>query len=126
MQSPFARRRATLGALILTTWTSWAGAAAPLRSAADDAAATDNATITEAELVDQVIAANPGLASLRAAAEAATYRIDPAGSLDDPMLSYATAPRTVDSGRLNQRVEFSQRIPWPDPPMLNGASFTRR
>jgi outer membrane protein TolC len=63
--------------------------------------------------VDRVLQANPGLASLQAAAEAARYRIEPAGSLDDPMLSYATAPRTAGSGRLNQRVELSQPFPWP-------------
>ena len=64
-------------------------------------------------LVDQIVAANPSVAALAAAAEAARYRVEPAGSLDDPMLSYGLAPRTVDSDRLNQRFEFSQRIPWP-------------
>jgi len=64
-------------------------------------------------LVDQVVAANPSVAALASAAEAARYRVEPAGSLDDPMLSYGLAPRTVDSDRLNQRFEFSQRIPWP-------------
>lgn len=111
MQSPITPRSVTLGALILVTWTSWAGAAAPTASVADET--TIQGPITEAELVEQVLKANPGLASLRAAAEAATYRIQPAGSLDDPMLSYGTAPRTAGAGRLNQRVEFSQRIPWP-------------
>ena len=64
-------------------------------------------------LVDWVVEANPGVAALAAAAEAARHRIDAAGSLDDPMLSYGVAPRTLDSGRVNQRFEFSQRIPWP-------------
>jgi len=64
-------------------------------------------------LVDQVVAANPSVAALASAAEAARYRVEPAGSLDDPMLSYGLAPRTLDSDRLNQRFEFSQRIPWP-------------
>jgi len=64
-------------------------------------------------LADQVVAANPSVAALASAAEAARYRVEPAGSLDDPMLSYGLAPRTVDSDRLNQRFEFSQRIPWP-------------
>lgn len=64
-------------------------------------------------LVDWVVEANPGVAALKSAAEAAMYRVEPAGSLDDPMLSYGVAPRTADSDRLNQRVEFSQRIPWP-------------
>lgn len=70
-------------------------------------------TITESELVRQVLESNPGLASLRAASDAASYHLDPAGSLDDPMLSYGTAPRTAGSGRFSQRIEVSQRIPWP-------------
>src|SRR5690606_27652665 len=35
-----------------------------------------------------------------------------AGALDDPLLSYANAPPTLDSG-LDQRVEVSQQFPWP-------------
>jgi len=111
VQSSITRQSVALGPLILATWTSWVGAAAPTASVAE--ALIHEATLTEAELVEQVLQANPGLASLRAAAEAAIYRIEPAGSLDDPMVSYAAAPRTAGSGRLNQRVEFSQRIPWP-------------
>ncbi len=64
-------------------------------------------------LAKWVVEANPSVAALAAAAEAARYRVAPAGALDDPMLSYGVAPRTVDSDRLNQRVEFGQRIPWP-------------
>lgn len=64
-------------------------------------------------LVERVVEANPSVVALASAAEAARYRVGPAGSLDDPMLSYGIAPRTVDSDRVNQRVEFSQRIPWP-------------
>lgn len=64
-------------------------------------------------LVEQVIDANPSVAALASAAEAARYRVEPAGSLDDPMLSYGFAPRTVGPERLNQRFELSQRIPWP-------------
>lgn len=71
-------------------------------------------TFTAADLVSWVLEANPGLAGIRAAAEAAAYRIDPAGSLDDPILSYGVAPLTGGSNRgLNQKVDFSQRIPWP-------------
>jgi len=73
----------------------------------------DNGPLTAEELAERVLEANPGLASAAAAAEAAAYRIEPAGSLDDPVLSYAAAPSTIGSGRLNQRIEFSQQIPWP-------------
>jgi len=92
-----------IGALVFTA----AAAASPgITLPADQA-------ISESELVAWVLEANANLASLRAAADAATFRIDPAGSLEDPMLSYGAAPRTAGSGRFNQRVEFSQRIPWP-------------
>lgn len=108
MLSPITCRTTILGAWILLTGTStWAA------SALSEPPAAPEGTITEAELVHRVLQANPGLASLRAAAEAAAFRVEPAGSLDDPMLSYATAPRTAGSGRLNQRIEFSQHIPWP-------------
>ena len=70
--------------------------------------------LTAEKLAEWVIKANPGLASLHAAAEAAAYRIDPAGSLDDPRLSYGTAPLTSGSDTgLDQKIDFSQKIPWP-------------
>lgn len=73
----------------------------------------DNDPLTAGQLAQWVLEANPGLASAVAAAEAAAHRIEPAGSLDDPVLSYATAPFTAGSGRLNQKIEFGQEIPWP-------------
>jgi outer membrane protein TolC len=70
--------------------------------------------MTAEDLVSSVLEANPGLAAIEAAAEAAAYRIEPAGSLDDPTLSYAVAPLTASADRsLNQTVDFSQKIPWP-------------
>ena len=45
-------------------------------------------------LVAMVLQENPGIAELSAAAEAAAFRVEPAGSLDDPVFSYAFAPRT--------------------------------
>ncbi len=69
---------------------------------------------TAADLVSWVLEANAGLAGIRAAAEAAAYRIEPAGSLDDPMLSYGLAPLTsAHSGGPDQKVDVSQKIPWP-------------
>ncbi|ANO50009.1 TolC family protein [Woeseia oceani] len=74
----------------------------------------ERAAITADELVRRVLDNNPGLAAAGAAAEAAFYRVEPAGSLDDPMLGYGVAPLTASADRsLNQRIEFSQRIPWP-------------
>lgn len=70
--------------------------------------------LTAEQLVSWVLEANPGLAAIQAAAEAAAYRIDPAGALDDPVLSYGVAPLTHESNRgLNQKFDFSQKIPWP-------------
>lgn len=70
--------------------------------------------LTAEQLASWVLEANPGLAAIQAAVEAAAYRIDPAGALDDPVLSYGLAPLTHDSNRgLNQRFDFSQKIPWP-------------
>ncbi len=71
-------------------------------------------TLTAEVLAAWVLEANPGLAAIQAAAESAAYRVDPAGSLDDPMLSYGVAPLTAGGERgLNQRIDFSQKIPWP-------------
>ena len=70
--------------------------------------------LTAEQLASWVLEANPGLAAIQAAAEAAAYRIDPAGALDDPVLSYGIAPLTHNSNRgLNQKFDFSQKIPWP-------------
>ena len=59
-------------------------------------------------LVAWVLHENAGLDAAEAAAEAAAYRIEPAGALDDPMLNVGTAPRSSE-----QTVAVSQRLPWP-------------
>jgi len=70
--------------------------------------------LTADQLVSWVLEVNPGLAAIQAAAEAAAYRIDPAGALDDPVLSYGIAPLTHNASQgVNQRFDFSQKIPWP-------------
>lgn len=73
---------------------------------------------TADQLVTWVWQQNPGVVELNAAAEVAVHRIEPAGALDDPTLGYVFAPDTLgtDGGNgqgLNQKVEFSQKIPWP-------------
>ena len=72
-------------------------------------------TLTPDNLVTMVMRVNPGIAELSAAAEAAAFSVEPAGSLDDPVFSYALAPRTFGrAGQgLNQKIELSQSIPWP-------------
>lgn len=67
------------------------------------------------DLVAWVWERNPGIAQRKAAVEMAVHRIDPAGSLDDPTFGYGFAPRTFgrEGQGLNQKIEFSQKIPWP-------------
>jgi outer membrane protein, heavy metal efflux system len=70
--------------------------------------------LTADALAEWVLEANAGLAAARSAAEAAAHRIDSAAALDDPALSYGVAPLTASADRsINQRVELSQKFPWP-------------
>lgn len=70
--------------------------------------------LTSEALAGLAIERNAGLEAAQAAAEAAAHRIKPAGSLDDPSLSYAAAPATLGSDEgLDHRTEISQRLPWP-------------
>ena len=75
----------------------------------------DPASLSANTLVTMVLQENPGIAELIAAAEAAAFSVEPAGSLDDPVFSYAFAPRTFgrEGQGLNQKIEISQSIPWP-------------
>jgi outer membrane protein TolC len=81
----------------------------------------DTGPLISQQLVKAVLERNPSLPALRAAAQAAASRVEPAGALDDPMVSYAFAPQTIggienptgpDRG-LNQSIDLSQEIPWP-------------
>lgn len=86
-----------------------------LSSAADDPLANVE-TLTVGFLVEQVLERNPGHAELDAAVSEARSRILPAGSLDDPQLSYSLAPQTFagnTADRFRQTIELSQSIPWP-------------
>ena len=105
----FALSFATLCVPALTAGPLWA---APAFQDGNDPGAAQ--PMTADDLASWILAANPGLAAIEAAAEAAAYRIEPAGSLDDPTLSYAVAPLTASADRsLNQKIDFSQKIPWP-------------
>lgn len=70
--------------------------------------------LTPVALADLVVTRNADVAALRSVLAAAEANTEIAGSLDDPMLSYAIAPRTVGSD-LNDRhlVSLSQALPWP-------------
>ncbi len=89
--------------------------ASAVSAAASETIVFEEHQLTPDSLVELVLRVNPGIAELSAAAEAASFSAETAGSLDDPDFSYAFAPRTFGrEGRgLNQKIELSQRIPWP-------------
>jgi outer membrane protein TolC len=62
---------------------------------------------------EAVLAHNESLAAMRQAVLAAVAQIKPAGSLEDPMLSVSSAPRTFGSASgPTGDVEVSQALPW--------------
>lgn len=77
-------------------------------------AALDGDVLRAGQLAAGVLEANRGLAALQAAVREAAARQSYAGVLDDPELSWDTAPRTymsrIDEG---QNIRVSQRVPWP-------------
>lgn len=66
-------------------------------------------------LVREVLQRHPGQHALSQAVSAAAARIDVAGALPDPMLSWSAAPHTVGDQRLGTRHnwQLSQSMPWP-------------
>tara|TARA_R110002049_G_C9178700_1_gene563495 strand:- start:12440 stop:13762 length:1323 start_codon:yes stop_codon:yes gene_type:complete len=105
------RKKCLLIIYILFLWPNWACSEHDTKSHQ-----THNDSFTADGLVKQVLARNPGIEALSAIEEAAKYDILPARSLDDPTFSYGFAPKTLDAdnGRgLNQKIELSQKIPWP-------------
>ena len=84
------------------------------------------AGLTPDRLVQEVLQRNPGIEAMQAASDAAGARIESAGALDDPMVSYAMAPQTVGGPRqgLNQNVQLSQKFPWPGTLDLRGRMAT--
>lgn len=79
--------------------------------------APENVTtgLSAERLVQQVLQSNPSIDAMQAAADAANARIESAGALDDPMMSYVVAPNTAGGPRqgLNQNAQISQKFPWP-------------
>jgi hypothetical protein len=70
--------------------------------------------LTADSLARWVVESNSQLQAIQAAAEAAAFRIEPAASLPDPMLSYGLAPLTHNAEHgLNQRLDISQKFPLP-------------
>lgn len=83
---------------------------------------TRNQPLTPRQLVAAVLARNPTLPAVQAAWQAAQSRIEPAAALDDPLLFYAAAPRTAgaDDQGFGQKLELSQKLPWPGKRQLRG------
>ena len=73
-------------------------------------------------LVAEVLNRNPDLPAMRAAWQAAKAKVGQERSLDDPVLSYGFAPRTIDSQGLDfgQTAALSLRLPWPGKLALAG------
>jgi outer membrane protein TolC len=79
------------------------------------------ATVTSAETLDRraliaaVLAANPDLEAMRQGVRAQLAEASGQGALDDPMLRYELAPLAISSSdaRFGQRIELSQKLPWP-------------
>lgn len=80
--------------------------------------------LTAEAVVAQVLARNPTLAQMAAAAEAAAARYPQVTSLDDPMFGVSVAPGVWGSNELNggYRLEASQKLPFPGKRALRGAS----
>ena len=70
--------------------------------------------LTPQALIAAIEANNLSLQSVAAAAEAAMLRVKPAGSLEDPVFTYAIAPHSIGSDINVRHVgQFSQPLPWP-------------
>lgn len=70
----------------------------------------------------EVLRRNPSLAAARHALDSAIARYPQVTALDDPMLGYAIAPGSIGSDAVDfaQRIELSQRFPWPGKLGLRG------
>lgn len=76
------------------------------------------------DLVDQVLARNPTLAQMTAAAQAASARYSQVTSLDDPMIGGILGPASIGSKDLDfaYRLEAAQKIPYGGKLRLKGQS----
>ncbi|MDX8410257.1 MAG: TolC family protein [Mariprofundaceae bacterium] len=92
------------------------------QAANEDNLFNNSQRIAATQLVEAVLARNPNLPATQAAWEVSRARIEQISALDDPTLTYAVAPRTAGATGLDvgQRLEISQRIPWPGKRRLRG------
>src|SRR3989442_8406894 len=111
-----ARRGMQVRQLILTASAFVIAGAGPAHAQNLDPVASDSVLQS---LVAEALARNPTVAQRQAAVRAATLRIQPAGSLPDPMLTVGVMDLVLPHFDFNQSdfteadVELSQEIPWP-------------
>jgi outer membrane protein, heavy metal efflux system len=98
------------------------GADVESSGAKSDVPFTGRTELVEAELVAQVLARNPTVAQMSAAAQAAAARYPQVTSLDDPKASGTIGPSSIHSGSVDfaYRVEVSQAFPFPGKLSLRG------
>ena len=78
-------------------------------------------TLDRAALVEAVLTRNPNVEAARQAWRAALAEYPQATSIEDPMLSYGVAPLSLSGDvPFGQRVELSQKLPWPGKRRLAG------
>jgi outer membrane protein TolC len=95
--------------------------AAP-QAAAEVPPALGEAVLSREVLIDQVLANNPTVESMRQAWREAISRYPQVTALADPMLSYGSAPRSIGSEHgYGSVVQLSQRLEWPGKQALRGA-----
>jgi outer membrane protein TolC len=83
------------------------------------------AALERAALVEEVLRRNPSVAAARFAWRAALARHPQETALEDPMVGYGLAPRTIGSQNVMQeahRFELGQAFPFPGKLALRGAS----
>jgi len=84
-------------------------------SAAEQPVFSDTSALNVDAFGEAVLSANAGLQAMQEAVVEAAARIEPAGSLDDPMLSVSVAPNTFGSQTINGgrgQMQMSQSLPW--------------
>ena len=70
--------------------------------------------LSPTQLVEAVLKRNADIPAMQATWQAAQARIEQAGALDDPKLSYQAAPQTLGQNTMDfgQKLSISQRLPW--------------
>ncbi len=90
--------------------------------ASQDALFIRNDQLEGKQLIQMVLDRNPSIEAMQSAWQAAVSRIDHVDALDDPMLSYSFAPETrnAQGQDFGQKIQLSQKLPWPGKLELRG------